>query len=72
MLKLCNLCRGVFCAGNPTNVQSACHGDSGGAMLKFVPNINDEDEQSHFVQIGKFFELLKNIIHYFSFFFEHN
>jgi secreted trypsin-like serine protease len=54
MLKLCNLCRGVFCAGNPTNVQSACHGDSGGAMLKFVPNINDEDEQSHFVQIGKF------------------
>ena len=46
--------RGVFCAGNPPNVQSACHGDSGGAMLKFVPNINDEDEQSHFVQIGKF------------------
>ena len=46
--------RGVFCAGNPPNVQSACHGDSGGAMLKFVPNINDENEQSHFVQIGKF------------------
>ena len=55
MLKLWKLCRGVFCAGNPTNVQSACHGDSGGAMLKFVPNVNDEDEQSHFVQIGKFF-----------------
>jgi hypothetical protein len=44
--------RGVFCAGNPPNVQSACHGDSGGAMLKFVPNVNDVDEQSHFVQIG--------------------
>jgi secreted trypsin-like serine protease len=45
--------RGVFCAGNPANIQSACHGDSGGPMLKFIPNSNDVDEQSHFVQIGK-------------------
>ena len=52
MLKLWKLFRGVFCAGNPTNVQSACHWDSGGPVLKFVPIINDEDEQSHFVQIG--------------------
>jgi hypothetical protein len=37
---------------NPTNVQSACHGDSGGPVLKFVPIINDVDEQSRFVQIG--------------------
>jgi hypothetical protein len=46
--------RGIFCAGNPPNVQSACHGNSGGPMLKFVPIINDVDDQSHFIQIGKF------------------
>ncbi len=46
--------RGIFCAGNPPNVQSACYGNSGGPMLKFVPIINDVDDQSHFVQIGKF------------------
>jgi hypothetical protein len=41
-------------------------------MLKFVPNINDGDEQSHFVQIGKFLLKLISMIFYTSIYFKAN
>ena len=45
-------CRGVFCAGNPNDVQGACHGDSGGPLVKFEENIVEEGEMPYFKQIG--------------------
>jgi hypothetical protein len=46
--------RGIICAGHPNNIQGSCYGDSGGPMVKFVHNVEDSDEQSYFVQIGKY------------------
>lgn len=49
-----DISRGVFCAGNPHNDFSACHGDSGGPMVKYVSGLrNNKNESSHFLQIGK-------------------
>jgi hypothetical protein len=43
----------VFCAGNPNDVQGACHGDSGGPLVRFEQDLVLEKETPYFVQIGK-------------------
>ena len=38
----------IFCAGLPIQNYSACHGDSGGPLTKFM-----DMENAHYEQIGK-------------------
>ena len=42
----------IFCAGLPIQNYSACHGDSGGPLIKFM-----DMEHAHYEQIGKTFFL---------------
>ncbi len=41
----------VFCAGDSIDTNSACNGDSGGPVFKFVSSI---DRNSHYQLVGNF------------------